>query len=96
MDRVADFESVGWGFESLVPRQTQENPLVGFFGFLIMHKDSNLKGPERNINIMDVYIAKCSSRNEYAGDERQMHSICLSPSCLAKNQKTHSLGFLGF
>ncbi len=21
MDRVADFESVGWGFESLVPRQ---------------------------------------------------------------------------
>ena len=35
MDRVADFESVGWGFESLVPRQNPGNPLVGFFGFLI-------------------------------------------------------------
>ena len=35
MDRVADFESVGWGFESLVPRQNTENPLVGFFRFLI-------------------------------------------------------------
>ena len=36
MDRVADFESVGWGFESLVPRQNTENPLVGFFGFLMI------------------------------------------------------------
>ena len=33
MDRVADFESVGWGFESLVPRQNSRNPLAGFFEF---------------------------------------------------------------
>ncbi len=96
MDRVADFESVGWGFESLVPRQKPENPLVGFFGFFDDAKDSNLKGPERNINIIDVYIAKCSSRNEYAGDERQMRSICLSPLCLAKTQETRLPGFLSF
>ena len=38
MDRVADFESVGWGFESLVPRQNTENPLVGFFGFLMISR----------------------------------------------------------
>ena len=38
MDRVADFESVGWGFESLVPRQNPGNPLVGFLGFLITKK----------------------------------------------------------
>ena len=36
--------------------------------------------------------AKCSSRNEHAGDERQMRSICLSPSCLAKTQKTRLSG----
>ena len=44
MDRVADFESVGWGFESLVPRQNLRNPLVGFFRFLIMQRTRTRKG----------------------------------------------------
>ena len=44
MDRVADFESVGWGFESLVPRQNTENPLVGFFEFLMMQRTRTRKG----------------------------------------------------
>ena len=46
MDRVADFESVGWGFESLVPRQKPENPLVGFFRFLIIKKRMHPLSPD--------------------------------------------------
>lgn len=33
MDRVADFESVGWGFESLVPRQSENLSAGGDFLF---------------------------------------------------------------
>ena len=33
MDRVADFESVGWGFESLVPRQSKNLSAGGDFLF---------------------------------------------------------------
>ena len=44
MDRVADFESVGWGFESLVPRQNSRNPLVGFFVFLMISRTRTRKG----------------------------------------------------
>ena len=31
MDRVADFESVGWGFESLVPHQKKYTPFGVYF-----------------------------------------------------------------
>ena len=44
MDRVADFESVGWGFESLVPRQNSRNPLAGFFEFLMIARTRTRKG----------------------------------------------------
>ena len=44
MDRVADFESVGWGFESLVPRQNSGNPLAGFFEFLMISRTRTHKG----------------------------------------------------
>ena len=42
MDRVADFESVGWGFESLVPRHKKYTP-EGVYFYVKKTRDENPK-----------------------------------------------------
>ncbi len=52
MDRVADFESVGWGFESLVPHQKK---IHSFWGVFFVYQVEGLE-PERASSVKKTIV----------------------------------------
>ncbi len=57
MDRVADFESVGWGFESLALHQIKRHTFWCGFFVCTNPRDSNPKGAKRLENHRGWFLA---------------------------------------